>query len=134
MWRASVLLVLLAARVASADLKEDPCACSPAKPGFFRRGNLTGDWDGIRDRWNARGIIPQAVYAGETFAAPGLHNRLVAAGLFVVSLDLELDKLVDSHLGQLHLSTLAIHGRGLTAELDDIYGVSGHRATPDVPL
>lgn len=119
---------------AHADIKEDPCACSPAKPGFFRRGNFTGDWGGERTTLKADGIIPQLVYAGEVFAAPGLDHTFRAAGLLALQLDLELEKLVHEGLGQLHASAFAIHGHGLSAELDDIYGVSGNVAPRDVRL
>ena len=36
--------------------------------------------------------------------------------------------------GHRHLSAFAIHGHGLSAELDDIYGVSGNVAPRDVRL
>ena len=35
-------------RLARADVPQDPCACSPNKPGFHRSDALTGDWGGIR--------------------------------------------------------------------------------------
>src|SRR5262249_40441679 len=37
-------------------------------------------------------------------------------------------------LGQLHVSAFAIHGHGLSAELADIYGLSGNVAPRDVRL
>lgn len=135
--RSSVVAAIAAiSSTALADIKEDPCACSPVKPGFFRRGALTGDWDDARTKLNERGILPQAVYAGEVFAAPAqpLDHQVRAAGLLVLSLDLELDKLADDHLGQFHVSTLAIHGRGLSSELMDIYGLSGNVAEQDIRL
>jgi carbohydrate-selective porin OprB len=128
------LLLASVGNVASADVKEDPCACSPVKPGFFRRGNLTGDWNGERDDLKEDGVIPQLVYAGEVFAAPGLPQDLRAAGLLALTLDLELEKLVHDGLGQVHVSAFAIHGHGLSAELNDIYGVSGNVAPRDVRL
>ncbi|MEO8845694.1 MAG: carbohydrate porin [Kofleriaceae bacterium] len=134
MWRLGVVLACVVVTTAHADVKEDPCACSPAKPGFFRRGNLTGDWDGERDTLKDEGIVPQLVYAGEVFAAPGLDHTFREAGLLALQLDLELEKLVHDGLGQLHASAFAIHGHGLSAELDDIYGVSGNVAPRDVRL
>ncbi|HEY0253112.1 MAG TPA: hypothetical protein VGC41_16375, partial [Kofleriaceae bacterium] len=124
MWRIVVVLVGTVG-IARADLKEDPCACSPVKPNFFRRGNLTGDWDGERDKLKDDGIIPQLVYAGEVFTAPGapgVNHVARVAGLLALQLDLELDKLVHEGMGQLHLSSFAIHGHGLSAELADVYG------------
>jgi carbohydrate-selective porin OprB len=133
-WWLGLVLVVASIRPAHADIKEDPCACSPVKPGFFRRGNLTGDWDGERDKLKDEGIIPQLVYAGEVFAAPGLPQSLREAGLLALQLDLELDKLAHEGLGQVHISALGIHGHGLSAELDDIYGVSGNVAPRDIRL
>jgi carbohydrate-selective porin OprB len=133
--RSSALaIVVITTGVAHADLKVDPCACSANKPGFFRRGTLTGDWDDLRTRLIDDGIVVQGTYAGEAFAAPGLHDKLVIAGLAVLSLDLDLTKLVDDHAGAVHISGLGIHGNGLTAELMDIYGVSGNVAPSDVRL
>lgn len=132
--RSSALALVVMSGVAHAEVKEDPCACSPAKPGFFRRGNLTGDWNGERDTLKDDGVIPQLVYAGEVFAAPGLPQELREAGLLAATLDLELDKLVHHGLGQVHVSAFAIHGHGLSAELSDIYGVSGNVAPRDVRL
>ena len=134
MWRLGCVVLCIGSTVARADVKEDPCACSPAKPGFFRRGNLTGDWDGERDKLKDEGVVPQLVYAGEVFAAPGLPHQLRAAGLLAAQIDLELEKLVHEGLGQLHASAFAIHGQGLSAELADIYGVSGNVAPSDVRL
>src|SRR5258706_6391164 len=108
--RSSTLALVLVSGVAHADVKEDPCACSPVKPGFFRRGNLTGDWNGVRDDLKNDGVIPQLVYAGEVFAASGLSHDLRAAGLLALTLDLELEKLVHEGLGQVHVSAFAIHG------------------------
>ncbi|MFT3696219.1 MAG: carbohydrate porin [Kofleriaceae bacterium] len=133
MWRV-ILALVGAVGVAHADVKEDPCACSPVKPGFFRRGNLTGDWGGERDKLKDEGIIPQLVYAGEVFASTGLSHDAHVAGLLSLQLDLELEKLVHDGLGQLHVSSFAIHGDGLSAELADIYGVSGNVAPQDVRL
>jgi len=133
-WRLGCVVLCIGSTVARADVKEDPCACSPAKPGFFRRGNLTGDWGGERDKLKDEGVIPQLVYAGELFAATGLDHDVRVAGLLAATLDLELEKLAHEGLGQAHVSAFAIHGNGLSAELDDIYGVSGNVAPSDVRL
>ena len=126
--------MLAAAGTARADLVEDPCACSANKPGFFRRGTLTGDWDGLRPQLKDDGIIPQATYAFEVFAAPGLHDQIVIAGLGVASVDFDLGRLAGDDNASVHVSGLGIHGDGLTAELMDIYGVSGNVAPTDVRL
>ena len=132
----AVLVVVALAGIARADVVEDPCACSPNKPGFFRRGTLTGDWNDLRTSLKDDGVVPQAIYAGEVFSAPGqgLDHQVRAAGLMLVSLDLELEKLVRDGLGQAHVSLLGIHGHGLSAELMDVYGVSGNVAPQDLRL
>jgi len=132
--RNSITFVVALAGVARAELVEDPCACSANKPGFFRRANLTGDWDDLRDKLKDAGVVPQFTYAGEVFASPKLDNDFVFAGLAVLSLDLDLTKLVDDNLGAVHVSALGIHGSGLSDELMDVYGVSGNVGPSDVRL
>jgi len=65
---------------------------------------------------------------------PGLRRDLVYAGLAVLSLDVDLTKLVAESLGAIHLSALGIHGSGLSEELGDLYGVSGNVGPSDVRL
>ena len=132
--RNSIAFVVALTGVVRAELVEDPCACSANKPGFFRRANLTGDWDDLRDKLKDAGVVPQFTYAGEVFASPKLDNDFVFAGLAVLSLDLDLTKLVDDSLGAVHVSALGIHGSGLSDELMDVYGVSGNVGPSDVRL
>src|SRR4051812_31429147 len=91
---AALVVVLTTTLTAHADLVEDPCACSAAKPGFFRRDKLTGDWDDHRDNLEKKGVTIQATYSIEGFAAPNLPKTFIEGGLFVASLDLELGKLM----------------------------------------
>jgi carbohydrate-selective porin OprB len=132
--KAAVVLIALAG-TAAADATVDPCACSPNKPGFHRASVLTGDWGGIRKHLFDDGMKVTAAYAGEVFVAPALgkdRDRIVNAGLASLAIDFELDKLVDEHLGSIHISGFGIHGKGL--ELMDIYGVSNNVANDDVRL
>ena len=135
----SLLAVALALACATGSSEADnapvdPCACSPNKPGFHRASALTGDWGGIRADLFERGIKIQGTYAGELFAAPGLDgDRVVNAGLGVLSLDLELSNLND-RLGSIHVAGLAIHGNGLSQQLMDVYGVSNNVAASGVRL
>ncbi len=128
------MLLLLVGGSAHADVTLDPCACSPNKPGFHRASALTGDWGGVRSDLFEDGFKVTAAYAGEVFAAPGNDNgdSVVNAGLASLAIDVELDTLVDDHLGQLHVSGFGIHGKGL--QLMDIYGVSNNVASEDVRL
>jgi len=128
------VLLLVCAATADAAPKHDPCACSPAKPGFFRRDVLSGDWGGLRDDLHDDGITVAATYAAEVFAAPGLPRDAVMAGLAVLAIDADLATLLHDGLGTVHVSGLAIHGDGLSAELMDVYGVSGNVAPADARL
>jgi carbohydrate-selective porin OprB len=134
--RSSALLVALA-QVAHADLMPDPCACSANKPGFFRTGTLTGnsdDIDKLRAAWKDDGFIPQLTYASEVFTSPELSHHAVFAGLVVLGLDFDFGKLVTDGLGTAHVAAVGIHGDGLSAELKDVYGVSGNVAPQDIRL
>ena len=81
-----------------------------------------------RRRHPAAGLCRRAVRRAG--AGPRGARRGPARG----QIDLELEKLVHEGLGQFHASAFAIHGQGLSAELDDIYGVSGNVAPSDVRL
>jgi porin len=114
---------------------KDPCACSPNKPGFHRASALTGDWGGLRSDLFEAGVKIQATYTGEVFAAPELDDdRAVVAGLASLAIDVELGTLIGGKLGTLHASGFAIHGKGLSERLEDVYGVSNNVAAEDVRL
>src|SRR5438132_13416829 len=110
--------------LAAADPKVDPCACSPVRPGFFKRDTLLGDFNGLRDDLHDDGIIVSGTYASEFFVGPGLQKKAVFAGLAVLAVDADLSTLVNERLGAMHVSGLGIHGSGLSTELMDVYGVS----------
>lgn len=133
---ALVTIVLTVSAAAHADTPlPDPCACSPNKPGFHRAGALTGDWGGIRGDLFQRGVKVTATYTPEVFAAPQLeHDRAVVAGLGSLAIDVELATLLGKHLGAVHVAGFAIHGRGLSQQLMDVYGVSNNAAPEDVRL
>ena len=125
---------LVIAGTAHAEPKHDPCACSAIKPGFFRRDALSGTWGGLRDDLHDDGVTVSATYAAEVFATRGLAHDAVVAGLAVLAIDADLATLVHDGLGAMHVSGLAIHGDGLSAELMDIYGVSNNVAPSDARL
>jgi carbohydrate-selective porin OprB len=127
------VLVAAAAVPAVADPKVDPCACSPVRPGFFKRDTLLGDM-GVRDDLHDDGITIAGTYASEFFVAPGLDKKAVFAGLAVLAVDVDLATLIHKGFGAMHVSGLGIHGDGLSAELMDIYGVSNNVAPNDVRL
>jgi carbohydrate-selective porin OprB len=126
-------LVLVSAR-AHADAPPDPCGSSMTKPNVVRPSSLTGDWGGARDTLDDHGITPGGSYAPEIFASPETDDHYVVAGLAVLSLDLALDKLIADGLGSVHIVGLGIHGKGLSEQIKDVYGVSNNVATNEVRL
>lgn len=134
--RVTFALGLLVVAPVHADTpKLDPCACSPNKPGFHRAGALTGDWRGLRSDLFEDGIKIQGTYTAEVFAAPELRrDQVVGAGLASLAIDLDLATLVNDKLGAFHVVGFAIHGRGLSSQLMDVYGVSNNVADDDVRL
>jgi len=140
--RARILgLAIGAAIAAGADLgaparaqTADPCASMPAKPGFMRRGELTGTWGGGRTWLEAHGVTVEASYDGEVFATPEADTCCVTAGLAALGFDVDLGKAARGGLGTLHVLGFAIHGEGLSDQIMDIYGVSNVAAPPDVRL
>lgn len=96
---------------------------------------MTGDWSGVRSDLFERGLKIQGTYAGEVFTSPGLGgDRVVGAGLAALALDLDLATLASDVLGSIHVAAFAIHGRGISEQLMDVYGVSNNVATSDVRL
>lgn len=134
MIRALGLVAVLAASAHADVPRPDPCACSPNKPGFHRAGALTGDWGGERAKLFDKGVKLTATYSAEVFASPGLHTPLVYAGLGALAIDIDFAELSHDGLGTVHAQGFAIHGRGLSDELMDIYGVSNNVAPEDVRL
>lgn len=132
--RGALAGVVLMTSAAHADPAKDPCACSPNKPGFFRRDALSGRWGGLRDDLRDGGVNVQATYASEVFASPGLDDRVVVAGLAMLAVDVDLGEGTHDTLGWLRVSGLAIHGDGISSELMDVYGVSNNVAENDVRL
>jgi hypothetical protein len=111
----------------------DELANSPARAGYEPTGRLL-DFEARRHLDVDHGVDPMLTYVFETFAAPQLDKRMVAAGLLMLELDLALDKLVGPGWGAAYAAGLAIHGNGLTDELEDVHGVSGNVAPEDVRL
>jgi carbohydrate-selective porin OprB len=126
------IALLLACARAYADEPPDPCGSSMTKPNVQRPAALTGSWGGERDTLADDGITPGLNYAPEIFASPQTDEHYVIAGLAVASLDLDLGKLVTDALGTIHLVGLGIHGKGLSEQIKDVYGVSNNVAQDDV--
>ncbi|MBL0215475.1 MAG: carbohydrate porin [Myxococcales bacterium] len=134
MGRCLAIAVLVLATAAPARADQDPCACSPNRPGFFRQDALTGLWGGRREAMRDAGFTALLTYAGEVFTSSNLAKQATVAGLGVLALDADLSKLVSDHLGLAHVTGLGIHGDGLSDQLMDIYGVSNNVAPNGVRL
>lgn len=111
----------------------DELSNSPVRAGYEPTGRLL-DFEARRHLDVDDGFDPMLTYVVESFAAPQLEDRVVAAGLVMLEIDLALDKLIGRGWGAAYVSGLAIHGSGLTDELADIHGVSGNAAPEDVRL
>lgn len=73
-----------------------------------------------------------ASYAFEAFAAPSLEGCCVVLGMAGLSTDLDLSRLLADGLGSLHILGFGIHDDGLSAQLEDIHGVSNAYTDEDV--
>lgn len=78
------------------------------------------------------GLEIEAAYAGEAFASSRAETSL--GGLASLVLDLDLAPRVNEHLGTVHVAAFGIHGRGISEQLMDAFGVSGNAASPEVRL
>lgn len=125
--------LVAALTLASTHAYADELANSPVRAGYEPTGRLF-DFEARRHLDVDDGFDPMLTYVVETFAAPQLDKRVVAAGLLMLEVDLALDKLVGSGWGHAYASGLAIHGSSLTDELQDVHGVSGNTAPEDVRL
>src|SRR5262245_49074549 len=131
----AIACAMAPARARADDQPPDPCGSSMTKPNVVRPASLTGDWGGDRSWLDDHGVTPGGNYAPEIFASPQTDQpRYVIAGLMVLSLDLGLDKLIADGLGSIHVVGLGIHGKGLSEQIKDIYGVSNNVAQDDVRL
>ncbi len=83
----------------------------------------------------AEGLAVDATYAVEGFAAPTLDDApTTVSGLASLAVELDLAIVAHEGLGSLHVAGFGIHGRGLSEQLMDAFGVSGNTATPEARL
>ncbi len=83
----------------------------------------------------ADGFQLEGFYAAEVFTAPTFAGRPVTlSGLAALALDIALAVVANEHLGTLHVAGFGIHGRGISEQLLDAFGISGNTATPEVRL
>jgi porin len=78
---------------------------------------LTGDWDGARSAFKAKGIEVTLNYIGETLAllSGGVNRRASYEGRLEFSVDTDLDKLIGWKGATTHFTIYQIHNSGHTA-------------------
>jgi porin len=92
-------------------------AASADAGGLWQRGTLTGDWGGVRKRWDDQGVAFGFEYTGDALGnvRGGERRRAAYMGLLEMSLDLDLEKASIWKGVSLHAGGYQIHGRGLSA-------------------
>ncbi len=115
----------------------DQDATTPAPQGLWERSNLTGDWGGLRTKWQDAGVTLGLQEQDEVWGniAGGLRQGVVYDGLTTASLGLDLEKLVGWTGATFFVDAYQIHGRGPSANLvGNIQTVSNIEATRDTKL
>jgi porin len=84
--------------------------------GFFERDRLTGDWGGLRKQWENAGIALGATDVSETLSNPtgGIRKLTIYQGLLDVSLNLDLEKLLNWPSASFYVDGYWISGEGLS--------------------
>jgi porin len=87
-----------------------------AEEGFFERDRLTGDWGGLRKQWEDAGIALGVTDVSETLSNPngGIRQLSIYQGLLDVSLNLDLDKLLNWPSATFYIDGYWISGEGLS--------------------
>lgn len=87
-----------------------------AEEGFFEQATLTGDWGGIRKQWEEAGFALGATDVSETLSNPtgGIRQLSIYQGLLDVSLNLNLDKLLNWPGATFYTDGYWISGEGLS--------------------
>jgi hypothetical protein len=117
---------LLGVVIATVVARADEFANSPTRPGYEPSDHVF-DFD-RRTELDKKGVTVGLTYSVDLFAAPQLEKRLVAGGMFMTDLDIDLATLAKAWLGALHVSTATTHGGSPTDELGDVHGASGNTA------
>ncbi|MFO1501278.1 MAG: carbohydrate porin [Verrucomicrobiota bacterium] len=114
-------LCLAAAKVTAAT---DEAATTPAPAAtapdtgwservknFLMRDYMLGDWNGWRTNLSQRGIDFEFFYAGgvPSNVSGGIKQGSVYEGIFLMTMDLHSDKLLDYEGGQFHVGSLWVH-------------------------
>ncbi len=95
-------------------------AAEPAPPiPWHQREKLSGDWGGLRDRWQERGIEFNMSYAAQVMGnvAGGQRRGALYEGLMEASMDLDLQKNTGWRGARLHVHGIWTHGPGPSGKL-----------------
>jgi porin len=87
-----------------------------AQEGLFERETFTGDWGGVRKRWQEAGVDLGVNYIAETLSNPngGIRQSTIYQGLITASLKLELEKIANWPGASFYVDGYQISGRGLS--------------------
>ena len=91
-------------------------ATTAAADDLFERDRLTGDWGGVRKQWEDAGVALGATDVSETLSNPtgGIRQLTIYQGLLDVSLNLDLDKLLNWPGATFYTDGYWISGEGLS--------------------
>jgi porin len=108
-----------------------------AEEGFFEREKLTGDWGGARTRLQDAGIDFGISDVAETLSnlTGGIRQLTIYQGLLTLSLNLDLEKLVQWPGASFYTDGYQISGRGLSrSAIGNLLAVSTIEALPSTRL
>jgi len=110
-----VTLALAAAVTIALSVGAQAAEKQPAS--VWDQPTLTGDWDGARSAFKAKGIEVTLNYIGETLAllSGGVNRRASYEGRLEFSVDTDLDKLIGWKGATTHFTIYQIHNSGHTA-------------------
>ncbi|MBV6303517.1 carbohydrate porin [Candidimonas humi] len=99
------------ARAADAGDAAKPAA---SQPSIWERSTLTGDWGGVRSDLSDHGVDLSLNYIGETFGvlSGGLDRKQSYEGRVELSVDADLQKLMNWEGGKAHFTIYNIHNGG----------------------
>ena len=87
-----------------------------AQEGVFERDRLTGDWGGVRNKWEDAGATLGATDVSETLSNPtgGIRQLTIYQGLLTASLTLDLEKIAKWPGATFYMDGYWINGEGLS--------------------
>jgi porin len=108
---------LALAAAATMALSAGAQAAEKQPASVWDQPTLTGDWDGARSAFKAKGIEVTLNYIGETLAllSGGVNRRASYEGRLEFSVDTDLDKLIGWKGAATHFTIYQIHNSGHTA-------------------